>query len=74
MRLHHAGLHRQGELGAEVHQRLVGAGGPDLLPHRVPLEVLRLSQEYGCGFYVAYEGPLADILQDWALPGSPAAG
>ena len=32
------------------------------------------SQEYGCGFYVAYEGPLADILQDWALPGSPAAG
>lgn len=32
------------------------------------------SQEYGCGFYVAYEGPLAGILQDWALPGSPAAG
>ena len=32
------------------------------------------SQEYGCGFYVACEGPLAGILQDWALPGSPAAG
>lgn len=32
------------------------------------------SQEYGCGFYVACEGPLADILQDWALPRTPAAG
>ena len=32
------------------------------------------SQEYGFGFYVACEWPLADILQDWALPVSPAAG
>ena len=32
------------------------------------------SQEYGCCFYVSCEGPLADILQDWALPRTPAAG
>lgn len=33
------------------------------------------SQAYGCGFYLDYAGPLADILQDWAIPWpDPAAG
>lgn len=33
------------------------------------------SLDGGCAFYLDYEGPLADIVQDWAIPAAdPAAG
>ncbi len=62
-------LRREMEAAFSPEMLLFGQDGLEIFFPRGSLP----SQEYGCGFYVAYEGPLADILQDWALPRSPAA-
>ena len=63
-------LRREMEAAFSPEMLLFGQDGLEVFFPRGSLP----SQEYGCGFYVAYEGPLADILQDWALPRTPAAG
>ena len=63
-------LRREMEAAFSPEMLLFGQDGLEIFFPRGSLP----SQEYGCGFYVACEGPLAGILQDWALPGSPAAG
>ena len=55
-------LRREMEAAFSPEMLLFGQDGLEIFFPRGSLP----SQEYGCGFYVAYEGPLADILQDWA--------